>query len=76
MSSIQINPLWRKALTGAKLLLSRRALTRKRVTLANAIGNDPHVTARLLDQAIACICARKGLSYEAEVARIKMGTTS
>lgn len=74
MNRVQKDPLWRKALVGANLLLSKRPLTPFRVFLANWIGNDPGVSPRLLDQAIAWTCARKGLDYESEVARIQVGT--
>lgn len=69
MPAQQLDPSWRKALAGARLLLSRRQLTRKRVVLGRSIGADPAVTPRLLDQAIACVCARRGLNYEQEMAR-------
>jgi len=74
MPSLKLDPCWRKALLGAKLLLSRRKLTRGRAALANTIGRDPSVTPRLLDQAIAYVCAKRSLDYEKEMARIQMGT--
>ncbi len=59
----KLDPSWRKALVGAQLLLHSAPPTPRRVRVARALASDPAVTPRLLDQAVACICARKAIPY-------------
>lgn len=50
---------WRKAVLLAKAII----IGKRWNDLSNRLRQDPSVTDRLLDQAIACQCAFKGLKY-------------
>ena len=57
---------WVKARIAARILLrheSGRVTTRDR-RLAQVLSHDDAVTDRLIDQALASICAQKGLDYQ------------
>jgi hypothetical protein len=56
-----MDPYWRKARIGARLLLKRRAgktWTSRDRRLARVLVDDPGVTNRLLDQAVKSLKAR------------------
>jgi hypothetical protein len=57
-----MDPYWRKARIGARLLLKRRAgkaWSPRDRRLASRLADDAGVTNRLLDQAVSSISARK-----------------
>jgi len=61
-SRISASPSWRKSV----VLTKGRRLGSRWKALVGKLEKDPSVTPRLLDQALACLCAYKGLDYERE----------
>lgn len=58
----RIDPWWRKARIAARLLLKKEAHQKwsaRDKRLAGKLANDPGVTNRLIDQAVASITARR-----------------
>ncbi len=58
---------WVKARIAARLVLRRkrnRVFSPRDHRLARILVSDPAVTNQLLDQAVACQCAKVGISYE------------
>lgn len=57
------DPCWVKSRIAARILMRREAgrLSRRDRRLARRLARDPGVTDRLIDQALACLCAEKGL---------------
>ncbi len=57
---------WIKSRIAARILLRRQAgtLQRRDYRLASELALDPGVSERLIDQALACLCAEKGLSEQ------------
>ena len=60
------DPSWVKSRIAARILLRHRngQLSARDYRLANRLSQDPGVTDRLIGQALASICAQKGLSEE------------
>jgi hypothetical protein len=56
-----MDPSWRKSRIVARILMREDAgtLTKRDYRLARRFGNDPEVENRLIDQALASICAEK-----------------
>lgn len=61
-SKISTSSSWRKSV----VLTKCRRLGSRWEVLVGKLEKDPSVTPRLLDQALACLCAYKGLDYERE----------
>ena len=61
-SRISTSPSWRKSVVLTKGL----RLGHRWASLVEKLEKDPSVTHRLMDQALACLCAYKGLNYEHE----------
>lgn len=61
-SRISASPSWRKSV----VLTKGRRLGIRWEALVAKLERDPSVTPRLQDQALACLCAYKGLDYERE----------
>ena len=60
------DPCWVKARIAARILLRRQsnAVRPRDARLARWLADDPGVTDRLIDQALACLCAeRKNQNY-------------
>lgn len=57
------DPCWVKSRIAARILMRREAgrLSRRDLRLARRLAHDPGVTDRLIDQALACLSAEKGL---------------
>ena len=58
----RIDPYWRKARIAARLVLkqeARQSWSARDYRLAELLSEDPGVTNRLIDQAVASITARK-----------------
>jgi hypothetical protein len=57
------DPSWVKSRIAARILLWREAghLHSRDYRLARRLARDPGVTDRLIDQALACLCAEKRL---------------
>jgi len=57
------DPCWVKSRIAARILLRREAgrVSHRDRRLARRLAHDPGVTDRLIDQALACLCAEKGL---------------
>ena len=70
------DPNWVKSRIAARILLRRHqgALTLRDRKWAHSLRNDPGVTDRLVDQAIASICAEKNLSYESVSSQSTLGS--
>jgi len=70
-SRISTSPSWRKSV----VLTKGVCLGDRWSALVANLDQDPSVTPRLRDQALACLCAYKGLDYEREraVAQGKVG---
>ena len=66
LSPMQRDPAWVKARIAARILMRRQAgrVSKRDARLAHRLAHDSGVTDRLIDQALACLCAeRKGASY-------------
>ncbi len=67
MSQMRRDPAWVKARIAARILLrvqAGRVLARD-ARLAHSLANDPDISDRLIDQALACLCAESGkLNYQ------------
>lgn len=61
-SRISASLSWRKSV----VLTKGRRLGSRWQALVGKLEKDPSVTPRLQDQALACLCAYKGLDYEHE----------
>ena len=61
-SRISTSPSWRKSV----VLTKGQRLGARWAALVKQLEGDPSVTPRLQDQALACLCAYKGLDYERE----------
>ena len=61
-SRISTSPSWRKSV----VLTKGQRLGARWATLVEKLEGDPSVTLRLRDQALACLCAYKGLNYDHE----------
>ena len=57
------DPSWIKARIAARILLRQRVgrVSARDVRLARQLAHDPGVTDRLIDQALACLCAERGI---------------
>jgi len=57
---------WVKARIAARILLRQESgrVTARDRRLAQVLSHDDAVTDRLIDQALASICAQKGLDYQ------------
>jgi hypothetical protein len=73
-SRISTSPSWRKSVVLTKGL----RLGNRWATLVAKLEGDPSVTPRLRDQALACLCAYKGLNYDHEraLAQGKVATST
>lgn len=63
---MQRDPSWVKARIAARILLRRQSgcVSARDARLAHQLADDPGVTNRLIDQALASLCARqKKLNY-------------
>lgn len=63
---MQRDPSWVKARIAARILLRRQVgyVSSRDARLAHQLADDPGVTDRLIDQALASLCAsRKNLNY-------------
>jgi hypothetical protein len=58
------DPCWVKARLAARILLRRHkgGLQSRDYRLASRLAADSGVTDRLIDQALACLCAEKGIA--------------
>ncbi len=61
-SRISTSPSWRKSV----VLTKGQRLGVRWSALVEKLDKDPSVTPRLRDQALACLCAYKGLNYDHE----------
>jgi hypothetical protein len=71
------DPSWVKARIAARILLRRQAghVLPRDARLAHKLAGDADVTDRLIDQALACLCAeRKNLNYH-DILRSILATT-
>jgi hypothetical protein len=78
LNSMQRDSSWVKARIAARILVRRQSgrVSTRDARLAQRLAHDPGVTDRLIDQALASICAgRKGLPYH-EILRSTLATSA
>ena len=65
------DPSWIKARIAARILLRQRVgrVSARDVRLARRLAHDPGVTDRLIDQALACLCAERGIQNYHDILR-------
>ena len=65
------DPCWVKARIAARILMRQRAgrIVPRDVRLAHRFACDVGVTDRLIDQALACLCAERGIENYHDILR-------
>lgn len=72
------DPSWVKARIAARILLRQRAgrVLPRDARLARRFAEDPGVTDRLMDQALACLCAGCGIQNYHDLLRSTLAPTA
>ena len=72
------DPSWVKARIAARILLRNRAgrVSVRDARLARRLARDPGVTDRLMDQALACLCAELRLGNYHDLLRSALATAT
>ena len=73
---MQRDPCWVKARIAARILLRQRTgrVSPRDARLAHKLANDPGVTDRLIDQALACLCAERRIGNYHDLLRSTLAT--
>jgi hypothetical protein len=72
------DPSWVKARIAARILLrwQKHRLSARDARLAHQFANDPGVTERLIDQALACLCAERRLGNYHDILRSTLASAA
>ena len=72
------DPSWVKARIAARILLRQRTggVRSRDARLARRFANDPGVTDRLIDQALACLCAERRKENYHDILRSTLATAA
>jgi len=72
------DPSWVKARIAARILLRERAgrVSARDARLAQRLARDVGVTDRLIDQALACLCAERRMGNYHDILRSTLATTA
>ena len=72
------DPSWVKARIAARILLRERTgcVSARDARFARRLAQDAGVTDRLIDQALACLCAERGIPNYHEILRSTLATAA
>ena len=70
------DPSWTKARIAARILMRQHAghVSLRDCRLAKILANDPGVTERLIDQALASVCAERNIQNYHDILRSTLAT--